>query len=1183
MQLLRKHYFSLLILLVTVISQAFPQSASVSQDTTGQAERPNVIFILTDDQRWDALGYAGNELISTPAMDKLAREGTYFSNALVTTPICAASRASILSGTYERTHGYNFQTGPIGNQYFEEAYPRLMRQAGYYTGFYGKFGVRYDQKDQLFDVYEDYDRNNAYKDRRGYYYKTLGDDTVHLTRYTGQQALDFIAEAPDDQPFCLSLSFSAPHAHDGAVDQYFWQTESDALLQNTTVPDPDLGEDRYFDELPKPVRDGFNRLRWHWRYDTPEKYQHSVKGYYRMILGVDREIAKIRQQLEQQGLDKNTVIILMGDNGYFLGERQLAGKWLLYDNSIRVPLIVFDPRANNHQDIDDMALNVDVPATMLAAAGLEPPKSFQGTNLLPVVRGERSSLERDTVLIEHLWEFDNIPPSEGVRTNDWKYFRYVNDKSAEELYQLQEDPREINNLAQQADYQEVLTAMRRKCDELIQKYSDAYSAPPHGLMVEFIRQPQHTAINDSLPEYSWIVPSTAVAQQAYQVLVASSEKNINQNIGDVWNSGQVRSSQSANVSHVGDTLRASTRYFWKVRLWDHNNRVTKYAAAQSFLTSAFKAGITTEGPFQIEQIAPKSVKKLATGSYLVDFGKDAFGTLTLNYSAPAADTITVRLGEKLKNGRIDREPGGTIRYQETQLAVHPDVTSYTLQLAPNERNTLPVAVALPDSFDVILPFRYAELDHVAAALTADDLRQRAYYYYWDEEASSFTSSDTTLNRVWDICKYSMKATSFAGVYVDGDRERIPYEADAYINQLGHYTTDREYAMAQRTIEYFMQHPTWPTEWLLHTALMLYQDYQYSGNTELIEQYYEPLRAKTLIGLAREDGLISSATPKVTGDYMATLGFADTTNRLRDIVDWPPAQQDTGWKLSTPEGERDGYEMVPINTVVNSFFYMNMHIMAEFAQLLNRPEDEQHYRLMAEKVKASINRKLFDRNRGVYIDGEESTHAALHANMMPLAFGIVPKKYQASVVDFVKSRGMACSVYGAQFLLEGLYRAGEADYALELMTATHDRSWWNMIALGSTITLEAWDMKYKPNADWNHAWGAAPANIIPRYLWGITPKTPGFGIISIRPQLGDLKQSSIEVPTLKGTVKGSYTYVNGRRQEYTIELPANSAGEFYLEPSPNQTMQLNGEAVNPAFNTIRLAPGMNEIEVVVNSF
>ena len=1179
-----KKYSALLLFSILLTARAFAQSPRVSPDTAGQAERPNIIFILTDDQRWDALGYAGNQLISTPEMDKLAREGTYFKQALVTTPICAASRASILSGTYERTHGYNFQTGPIGDQYMREAYPRLVREAGYYTGFFGKFGVRYDHQDQLFDVYEDYDRNNAYKDRRGYYYKTLGDDTVHLTRYTGQQALDFIEQAPRDQPFCLSLSFSAPHAHDAAPDQYFWQPETASLLENTTMPGPDLAEDRYFDELPAPVRAGFNRLRWTWRYDTPEKYQHSVKGYYRMISGIDREIAKIREQLAQRGLDKNTVIILMGDNGYFMGERQLAGKWLLYDNSIRVPLIVYDPRANKHQDIDVMALNIDVPPTILEMAGVDRPSEYQGKSLLPIVTGRTASLNRDTVLIEHLWEFDNIPPSEGVRTKDWKYFRYVNDQSVEELYNLQKDPREIDNLAQQADYQKVLTEFRRKCDQLIRKYHDPYSAPPDGLMVEFVREPHRAAVNDSLPEYSWIVPSGAISQKAYQVLVASSQQNIHQNLGDVWNSGQVRGNSSTNVTHQGSPLRPDTRYFWKVRVWDHNNRTSEYSAPQPFQTGRFHANSsTTEGPFQIDQLAPQSVSKVTENNYFVDFGKDAFGTIELNYTASAADTLTVRLGEKLKEGKIDRDPGGTIRYQEVKLPVTPDVTDYTLALPPNERNTLPVAVALPDSFGVIIPFRYAELDGVKGEFTADNIQQKAYHYYWDEEASSFTSSDTTLNRIWDLCKYSMKATSFAGVYVDGDRERIPYEADAYINQLGHYATDREYSMAQRTIEYFMHHPTWPTEWLLHTALMVYQDYRYSGNTELLEQYYEPLRAKTLIGLAREDGLISSDSQQVTGPYMAQLGFTDTTNRLKDIVDWPPAQKDTGWQLATPEGERDGYEMVPINTVVNSFFYRNMKIMAELAGVLDKPEDEQHYRLMAEKVKSAINQKLFDSERGIYIDGEGSSHAALHANMMPLAFGIVPKKYQKSVVGFVKSRGMACSVYGSQFLLEGLYEAGEDEYARELMTATHDRSWWNMIAIGSTITLEAWDMKYKPNADWNHAWGAAPANIIPRYLWGITPKTPGFGIISIRPQFGGLKETTIQVPTLKGPVKGSYIRVDDRHQEYTIELPANTVGEFYLAPDPNQVVQLNGEPVNLAFDAIQLRPGVNQIAVDINSF
>ena len=152
----------------------------------------------------------------------------------------------------------------------------------------------------------------------------------------------------------------------------------------------------------------------------------------------------------------------MGDNGYFLGERQLAGKWLLYDNSIRVPLIVFDPRLKKQKDNDALALNIDVPSTILDLAGIEQPKGWQGKSLMPIINNPKTDFERDTILIEHLWEFENIPPSEGVRTKDWKYFRYVNDQSFEELYNLKDDPKEINNLAKYSKYADKLESFRKK-------------------------------------------------------------------------------------------------------------------------------------------------------------------------------------------------------------------------------------------------------------------------------------------------------------------------------------------------------------------------------------------------------------------------------------------------------------------------------------------------------------------------------------------------------------------------------------------------------------------------------------------------------------------------------------------------------------------------------------------------
>ena len=1157
---------------------------NVTAQKKSTKEKPNIIFILTDDQRFDAIGYAGNKFVQTPEMDNLANSGTYFNSAIVTTPICAASRTSLLTGLYERSHNFNFQTGNVRDEYMDNSYPRLLKDNGYYTGFYGKYGTRYNHLDKQFNEYESYDRNNRFKDRRGYYYKKIGNDTVHLTRYTGQKALDFIDKnADNDKPFCLSLSFSAPHAHDGAPKQYFWQEPLDAMLEDTTIPDPVLGDDKYFLAQPKIVRDGFNRLRWTWRYDNPEKYQHSLKGYYRMISGIDLEIKKIRAKLKEKGQDKNTVIIVMGDNGYFLGERQFAGKWLMYDNSIRVPLIVFDPRENNHQDVDDMVLNIDVPQTIMDLAGVKAPESWQGKSLMPIVKKEKKTIERDTILIEHIWDFDNIPPSEGLRTKKWKYFRYVNDKTIEELYNLEKDPQEIKNLVGKKKYRKVLTNLRAKTDELIKKNGNHFRAAPTNLTVELIREPStEVEVFDLKPEFGWTVPLGAKYQGAYQILVASSKEIIDANNGDIWDSKRIASSKSTDVEFGGQELEIGKTYFWKVRIWDEANRLVDYSQPQKFTTGKSDSYIiSTENKYIKAEIKPKKFEK-RENFYFIDFGKAAFATMNFNYVARTPHTITVRVGEMLdKKGNVNRvvPKKSNIRYQEIKVDVKPGQTEYQIKVQSDERNTRAnKAVPLPEGFPTLVPFRYAEIEGFEGTLKAEDFTQLAFHSYWDEEASSFKSDNDVLNQVWDLSKYSIKATTFNGLYVDGDRERIPYEADAYLNQLSHYTTDREYAMARRTIEYFMKNPTWPTEWQQHVPLLIYADYMYTGNTELIERYYEHLKHKSLFELSNEDGLITST--KVDKEFMRKLGFPDGYRKpLTDIVDWPSKN----FAGSKTKGERDGFVFKPYSTVINAFFYENMKIMAEFAKLLGKTQEALDFEYRAAKAKKAVNEQMFNKEKGVYVDGIGTDHSSLHANMMPLAFGLVPEEHYQSVVDFVKSRGMACSVYGAQFLMDGLYNAGEEDYALELLASKAKRSWYNMIRVGSTITLEAWDYEYKVNLDWNHAWGAAPANVIPRGLWGIKPKTPGFGVATIKPQMSKLKNSEIEVPTVRGTIKARYTYNGKRLQTYEIEIPGNMVAEFSLNGSEGKEFIHNGKSVPSAFKIVRLTPGKHTIQLKINSF
>ena len=706
-----------------------------------------------------------------------------------------------------------------------------------------------------------------------------------------------------------------------------------------------------------------------------------------------------------------------------------------------------------------------------------------------------------------------------------------------------------------------------------EKLTDLEYDQPFGLHVETIRQSHRTKINTKMPHLGWIVPSGIGYQSAYQVLVASSKEKLDLNSGDIWDSGRVKSTNSNNVQ-IKKELQPNTNYFWKVRIFDEANQARSYSAIREFKTGDFNSElITSSEVIMVEEIQPAKIRKYKNDVYFIDFRKDAFSTLILNYKPKQEKTLTIRLGEKLKEGKIDQNPGGTIRYHQLSLEVSPTQDHYQIQLTPDERNTLPKAISLPDSFPVLMPFRYVEIEGYDENFDPELVLQKAYFNYFDNNSSSFSCSDTILNQVWNLCKYSIKATSFTGYYIDGDRERIPYEADAYLNQLSHYAVDNEYSMARKTIEYFMQNPTWPTEWQLHVALLVYQDYMYTGNTALIKKYYESLKYKTLMDLEVEDGFISTASPNHNGDFMAKLGFQDTTQRLREIVDWP---QKGGF--GGVVGEDDGFVFQPVNTVVNAMYYGNMKIMAEFARLLGKTDEKLDFEKRADRVKRSINEKIYNKAQGCYTDGLETNHASLHANMFALAFGVIPKEYQASVIEFIKTRGMACSVYGAQYLMEALYKAGAEDYALKMMTATHDRSWYNMIMVGSTITMEAWDMKYKPNSDWNHAWGAVPANIIVRNMWGIKPSKPGFEEVTIIPQLAHLKQSSIVVPTIRGAIKCNYEKENDKLRKFAIEIPGNMHSVFSLGDIKFSRIILNGKTTQTVSGNLTLKPGANFIEI-----
>ncbi|MFT5290679.1 MAG: arylsulfatase A-like enzyme [Planctomycetota bacterium] len=425
------------------------------------SDRPNLLVLVTDDHPFDALGFAGHPILRTPHMDALAARGVHFTRAFVTTPICAASRASILTGQYERSHGYTFGQPALDDELVRESYPHLLRGAGYRVGFVGKLGVKLgpEARGEMFDMFAP----GTYP----YFPKSKENDETpprHLTDRNVDRAISFLRES-SDQPFCLSLSFQAPHAEDANPDQYVWPASLDTLYEGDAIPPANTSDQAFFEALPEFLQEGLNRERWHWRFDTPEKRERMVRGYYRMLSGVDAGIGRILATIDELGLGENTVILLMGDNGYFLGERGYAGKWTMHDRSTRVPLIVCDPRLNDDlqgRQEDALAVNLDIAPTLLDLAGIEAPIAMQGRSLWPLLRGEATPW-REEVFTEHLWDNKRIPRTEGLRTEDWKYIRYLDHPEFEELYDLSLDPHEERNLAHEGAQAERVREFRRRC------------------------------------------------------------------------------------------------------------------------------------------------------------------------------------------------------------------------------------------------------------------------------------------------------------------------------------------------------------------------------------------------------------------------------------------------------------------------------------------------------------------------------------------------------------------------------------------------------------------------------------------------------------------------------------------------------------------------------------------------
>lgn len=433
-----------------------------------EAKRPNILLLLADDQRADTLGSAGNRIIHTPELDRLAREGVAFANHFCTTPICCASRASIMLGQYAATHGiYDFAT-PLSSAQVEQSYWQQLKRSGYYIGFIGKFGVGDKMPETSFDYWKGFSGQGHYFPR--------GPSGPHLTHVMRDQANEFFEGAPREKPFCLSVSFKAPHVQDEDPRQYLPSPDTLALYNDVAIPPPSGAASDDVRRFPPAIQHSENRRRWGVRFSTPDLYQASVKGYYRLISGIDIAVGAMRQRLSQLGLADNTIIVYSSDHGIFNGEHGFAGKWYGHEESIRIPLLIYDPRlpaASRGKRSSAMTLNIDLHPTVLELAGLTAPASTQGRSLAPILN-DSAAATRPVWFFEHHFPYNGwIPSSEGIRTERWKYIRYTDVAAPfEELYNLSNDRAETQNLAGRPDYkmqQNALQIYSRKWRETLRQ------------------------------------------------------------------------------------------------------------------------------------------------------------------------------------------------------------------------------------------------------------------------------------------------------------------------------------------------------------------------------------------------------------------------------------------------------------------------------------------------------------------------------------------------------------------------------------------------------------------------------------------------------------------------------------------------------------------------------------------
>ncbi|HEX5789342.1 MAG TPA: sulfatase [Woeseiaceae bacterium] len=464
--------------IVVAFAAAFMAPAEAGQ------KRPNVIFILTDDQRFDEIGLL-NPLLETPHLDELAREGAFFRNAFVTTALCSPSRATILTGQYMHDHG--IVDNNVGFREGTRFFPMYLDEAGYQTAFIGKWhmGGEGDAPQPGFDHWVSFAGQGHYLPEQGGPGGTMlnvdgervpqkGYITDELTDY----ALDWLGRSERDAPFFLYLSHKAQHSEFTPAERH------DDQYAGVDIPPPPSQANTPENYAGKPMWVKNQRNSWHgvdFPYHSTLDIEEYRRNYHRTLSAVDDSVGRLVAWLEEAGLADETLVIYASDNGFLFGEHGLIDKRNAYEESMRVPLIAWAPGlVAQPGERRQLVANLDIAPTILAAAGLPPPPQFSGRSFLPLIEAGPGDVPwRDELLYEYYWEynFPHTPTTFALRTARYKLIQYHGVWDVEEFYDLESDPREMVNLIDSADHRERIEDMRRRLYEMLAAADGGHAIP----------------------------------------------------------------------------------------------------------------------------------------------------------------------------------------------------------------------------------------------------------------------------------------------------------------------------------------------------------------------------------------------------------------------------------------------------------------------------------------------------------------------------------------------------------------------------------------------------------------------------------------------------------------------------------------------------------------------------------